>query len=682
MYPADTSPWGPAPQIPVYRVGSWEKLQRRVFLNPDWRYTAKLSIMVLAAPGLALLVLIASLVVFHYSDGPAGHSHMASALSRPDRADPQIPEGGGSERGPIPGTGATETSASRLRFPEGRTSVSVPLERGGDRLYVPAKINGDELCYLQVDTGAARSFVDRSLAERLCPHMRRSQAGIMFGFRDDEDDGIDFPDQWKMIGVTGKTHYVSHWQVSSIDVGGVVMKDVEMGAAPLGEKETRIGRLRIGLLGCDFLAQAPFTLDYETPAIIFHNPARFSPPADALEVQVELRHGLPTTIAKFGGEREVRCLLDTGADGTLVLKEPLHKENLDLFQDGGRSKLYGGVVGYTRGRVRTCSSISIMGRTFNEVEADFPEGCPENIIGAACLKEFELTFDWARRRVWAKPRPLSRLKERLAKGVDANKGDFLGYTPLHLAASEGRADDVHLLLASGYPVNARDVRGCTPLHMASRARRTEVLDALLSSGADTKVCDHFGRTALMCAAEQGNASVIEALVAKGADVNAEDWRGWTALMWAADRSSAGAVKALLRLKADPRKRTGAYTVLAVAARSGDAETIEALVAAGADVNEQSEGSPTALMWAAKEGHVEAVKVLLKLNADPRARTAFGTTALMLAVRARSREIVEALVAAGADVSAKDEMAMTPVELARILREDAIVEVLKKAGAKE
>ena len=389
MYPADTSPWGPVPQLPVYRVGSWEKLKRRVFLNPDWRYTAEFSIMLLAAPVLAFLVLVASLVVLHFSEGPTDRSRVASAPSWPDGVGPRFPESRGSARRTIPGMGAAETSVSRLRFPEGRVSVRVPLERGGNRLYVPAKINGDELCYLQVDTGATRSLVDRSVAERLRPRMRHSAAGIILGLSDDEDSGLGLPDRWQMIGVTGKAHSISHWQVSWIDVGGLVMKDVEMGEAQLHGEMTHIGRLRIGLLGCDFLAQAPFTLDYETPAIVFHDPARFRPPADALEVQAELRHGRPTATAKLGGEREVRCLLDTGADGILTLKEPMHKENLDLFQDGGRSELYAGFVGQTRGRVRTCSSMSILGRTFHEVEAAFPDGCPENIVGAACLKEDE-----------------------------------------------------------------------------------------------------------------------------------------------------------------------------------------------------------------------------------------------------------------------------------------------------
>ena len=45
-----------------------------------------------------------------------------------------------------------------------------------------------------------------------------------------------------------------------------------------------------------------------------------------------------------------------------------------------------------------------------------------------------------------------------------------------------------------------------------------------------------------------------------------------------------------------------------AVEAGDADAVEALLAAGADA--QNQGGETALLWAAKEGHTAAVKALL------------------------------------------------------------------------
>ena len=58
----------------------------------------------------------------------------------------------------------------------------------------------------------------------------------------------------------------------------------------------------------------------------------------------------------------------------------------------------------------------------------------------------------------------------------------------------------------------------------------------------------------------------------------------------------------------------------VAARSGNADVVEQLLAKGANVNARAARGQTALMWAVAQKHPDVVKVLLAHGADVHARS--------------------------------------------------------------
>ena len=68
-----------------------------------------------------------------------------------------------------------------------------------------------------------------------------------------------------------------------------------------------------------------------------------------------------------------------------------------------------------------------------------------------------------------------------------------------------------------------------------------------------------------------------------------------------------------------------WTPLHKAAEYGTAEAIDALVAAGADVEARDKDDWTPLHWAAGYGTVENINVLLDAGADVAARTKYGRT---------------------------------------------------------
>lgn len=67
----------------------------------------------------------------------------------------------------------------------------------------------------------------------------------------------------------------------------------------------------------------------------------------------------------------------------------------------------------------------------------------------------------------------------------------------------------------------------------------------------------------------------------------------------------------------------------VSIAKGDLETVQKLIARGADVNEKSNGM-TPVMYAAKYNRVEILKLLIAHGADLRARCSKGKTALKYA----------------------------------------------------
>ena len=93
--------------------------------------------------------------------------------------------------------------------------------------------------------------------------------------------------------------------------------------------------------------------------------------------------------------------------------------------------------------------------------------------------------------------------------------------------------------------------------------------------------------------------------------------------------------------------------LMTAASSGDANELQTLLDAGADVNATGDDGETALMAAATRGHSEAAQTLLDAGADVNASADNGETALMYAALRGHPDTVQALLDAGANVDARD-----------------------------
>ncbi|XP_029976467.1 GA-binding protein subunit beta-2a [Salarias fasciatus] len=98
--------------------------------------------------------------------------------------------------------------------------------------------------------------------------------------------------------------------------------------------------------------------------------------------------------------------------------------------------------------------------------------------------------------------------------------DWLGTSPLHLAAQHGHYSTADVLLRAGVSRDARTKVDRTPLHMAAAEGHTVIVELLVRSGADINAKDMLKMTALHWAAQHGHQGVAEALIKHGADVHA------------------------------------------------------------------------------------------------------------------------------------------------------------------
>ncbi len=92
------------------------------------------------------------------------------------------------------------------------------------------------------------------------------------------------------------------------------------------------------------------------------------------------------------------------------------------------------------------------------------------------------------------------------------------------------------------------------------------------------------------------------------------------------------------------------TSLVDAAESGQADTVRALIEAGADVNATQVDGTTALHWAVYNDDEETARLLVKAGADVNALNQYGMPALSLACTNRNAELATTLLDAGADAN--------------------------------
>ena len=260
------------------------------------------------------------------------------------------------------------------------------------------------------------------------------------------------------------------------------------------------------------------------------------------------------------------------------------------------------------------------------------------------------------------------LKETLAAvGHKGSRDLAYGETPLMIASVSNAADAVTALTSRGADVNAVNSRFRAPLHLAAYAGANEVVTRLIAAGADVNLSYfHYQRdfseaTAvrvpsplIIAADEPANKEIMLQLIAAGADVGATD----------------------------PGNKSGNPTALHMIMGQDAGEVVEALIAAGANVNEiEGWWVRTPLHLAAAKHDSRAMRILLAHQPDIEAFDGHGQTPLHVAAAYGAQETAEILLASGADIHSQGENGgATPLQLAAASGSEKMVAFFLNWGA--
>ena len=154
-------------------------------------------------------------------------------------------------------------------------------------------------------------------------------------------------------------------------------------------------------------------------------------------------------------------------------------------------------------------------------------------------------------------------------------------------------------------------------------------------------------------AKEGNTEVVKWLIAAGIDINSADNNSNTALGWALYKGHTETVQALLAHGA--KINDGKTAAFMRASLNGYAKIVQVLLTHGAKIEARDGSGLTALMWASYKGHTETVQVLLAHGADIEAKDYDGWTALISASMNGHTETVLALLAHGASGSRRPDL---------------------------
>ena len=270
----------------------------------------------------------------------------------------------------------------------------------------------------------------------------------------------------------------------------------------------------------------------------------------------------------------------------------------------------------------------------------------------------------------------------LTAGADARGANVDGVTPLAMCARFSDGAAVSAILARRAAVEAVDARGQTPLMWAASAGQLEAIGALVKAGAQVNRVTLGGFTPLFFALASGEADAVSALIAAGADVRHRGPENTSALQMALYQKNWGAAEQLVELGADIAEldREGRCP-LHVAAAAGQGALIAALLAKGAQpdaltgssritwVTEANFGlapppvqPTTALLLAAKAGQADAMQRLVAAGANKTFVDGAGVSVVLAAAVGRSAAALGLALDLAPDANVADKQKNTALHM--------------------
>ena len=220
-------------------------------------------------------------------------------------------------------------------------------------------------------------------------------------------------------------------------------------------------------------------------------------------------------------------------------------------------------------------------------------------------------------------------KALLNSGADAKKVDIHSITALIYASSNGYQDIVKLLVASPIEViNHKDHSSRSALYYSLNNNHFSVAKILIESNANSEQSNGSGVTPMSIALLKNKTSLIQLMLDKGYNINYQTPSTVKHYFYKYDVNSASHVL-MQRVYATSCRTALMY---ASSAKEVSQDSLEILVAAGADLDLQDASGDTALMYACRSCQIEKVKFLVSKGSNLKIENFSKRTALDVAIK--------------------------------------------------
>ena len=253
-------------------------------------------------------------------------------------------------------------------------------------------------------------------------------------------------------------------------------------------------------------------------------------------------------------------------------------------------------------------------------------------------------------------------------GADVKARNDHGDTLLHEAVLWDSLEAAVTLLRHGADVEAVNDKGDIPLLVATGFGKQSVFEPLAEAGANIHHRNSCGLSLLDMTAIAGNLETLGALVRRKVDVRAIGPTGFSSLHWATMKNKEAAIDALIAAGADVNAKSavGGQTPLHRAVICGGGpEIIAALFRHGADDGALDETGYPPLHLASTTGKISSIAALAAAVSDINHRTSQDDklTALDWAAFLGNVNALKMLVENGADVRGSGPRGYTPLHFA-------------------
>jgi predicted aspartyl protease len=264
-------------------------------------------------------------------------------------------------------------------------AAAATLTVRGDRLYIPATING-VMVEAVLDSAAEATIIDDEFARRL-------------------GTGRGRPVTARGSGGKARAELIAHARVEAI---GVKLPDVTIAIIDLDDLGARLfGRKLDAIVGRELFDAARLAIDIEGGTIAAI-PRTARP--QGIRLPLRLYDGIETVPLTIEG-RKVSAEFDLGNGSDLLIGKAF-AARAGLLKRANATESGGGIGGKVTRRIVTLRSVRLAGVRFRNVRAaiDDQPGAADANVGVRLLRRFRIVTDFPQRGVWLQPRRRDQIR--------------------------------------------------------------------------------------------------------------------------------------------------------------------------------------------------------------------------------------------------------------------------------